>query len=626
MFITSSTDNGITYFYVSKTERNGSIVKRVNLVFLGTDFNVPKEKWKQLIISALDVLNNQQVLFPLDNGCGERFKYWAEFIASKLSELQLSNNRLESETNSEIGQENDSFDINKLRIIKSTPSGVAIISLWALMCFGFADIFKRLGFNFEQLCTVLALIASRMERPASEESTFNWLESHSSIGKLLGINFSNKSVKSLHSGCVAIYKNKNRIEYESFSYNNNIFDQSTHHLFYDLTNTFFEGSPQSSKAKYGRSKEKRSDCKLISIGVVSDYLGYIRKSVILDGNISEPKTLQSMIKELNPNNGSILIMDRGIATDENIAWILDNGYNYIVANRHRIRKDVPDDSDKINTKSKKIISVYKEEKSNQSNNMQITESLVFCHSTDRQATEDSINARYKAKFESGLNKLIESIGDNGKIPRDTTNQFIGALKKECKVSQHYKIKLVKSECEEYYIAISYEFQPVNNSKMSHSGVYCLRTNMLQLKATEVWETYMLLTKIERVFRSLKSMFGLRPIHHRKEENIEAHLFISILAYQCSNWVRNRLKACKINDDWDTIVTKLSTHSLVTINYNSGKRSSDMFMFSELTEDQKQIFNAVGLSSFDDFISKMKSLYSYFNISYKRNDLFSITLS
>ena len=69
--------------------------------------------------------------------------------------------------------------------------------------------------------------------------------------------------------------------------------------------------------------------------------------------------------------------------------------------------------------------------------------------------------------------------------------------------------------------------------MSHPGVSCLRSNILDLDAETLWRTYATLTDVEAVFRSLKSELGLRPIFHHKQRRADGHLFISVLACQSS---------------------------------------------------------------------------------------------
>jgi transposase len=121
-------------------------------------------------------------------------------------------------------------------------------------------------------------------------------------------------------------------------------------ILYDLTNTFFEGTGKyNPKARYGRSKEKRSDCLLVTLGLVLDMHGFPKKSRIFEGNVSEPKTLGTMIRGLaggEISEGSLIkptiVLDAGIATEDNIKWLKSKHYHYIVVSRKK-KKEIPSD-------------------------------------------------------------------------------------------------------------------------------------------------------------------------------------------------------------------------------------------------------------------------------------------
>ena len=121
-------------------------------------------------------------------------------------------------------------------------------------------------------------------------------------------------------------------------------------MLYDLTNTYFEGQcAQNPKAQFGRSKEKRSDCPLVTLGLVLDGNGFPLSSQVFPGNASEPATLALMLDGLqgkNPIAGEkpVLIMDAGIASADNIAWLSERGYLYLVVSREHYRHD-PRDQD-----------------------------------------------------------------------------------------------------------------------------------------------------------------------------------------------------------------------------------------------------------------------------------------
>jgi transposase len=127
--------------------------------------------------------------------------------------------------------------------------------------------------------------------------------------------------------------NKKAIETSLYSREKELFALEEVITLFDITNTYFEGHPQHSGANKGRSKEKRSDCALISLGLLLDGSGFPQKSKILPGNISEPSTLKGMLADLDSTSGTTVIMDAGIATIDNLEYLKDAGYKYIVVRR-----------------------------------------------------------------------------------------------------------------------------------------------------------------------------------------------------------------------------------------------------------------------------------------------------
>ena len=169
------------------------------------------------------------------------------------------------------------------------------------------------------------------------------------------------------------------------------------------------------------------------------------------------------------------------------------------------------------------------------------EVLLRCFSRARESKESGILKRFRKRFEDALTALHEGLSK----PRtrkglDYVQRRIGRLQKaNSKVAQHYEVTVTPDDTGTRAIAVSWTLKPIRGSMMSHPGVYALRTNILDLDAERLWKTYVTLTDIEAVFRSLKSELGLRPIFHHKQHRADGHLFISVLAYQAVQVLRAR---------------------------------------------------------------------------------------
>jgi transposase len=128
------------------------------------------------------------------------------------------------------------------------------------------------------------------------------------------------------------------------------------------------------------------------------------------------------------------------------------------------------------------------------------------------------------------------------------NERIGRLKEQCRgAGQHYVIELVADADEKNATALWFEKHPIEGSRLTHHGVYCLRSNETTWEAEQLWRTYTMLTDLEAVFHSLKSELGLCPVFHHKKNRVDGHLFITVLAYQFVQFIRRHLKNRGITD-------------------------------------------------------------------------------
>ena len=129
---------------------------------------------------------------------------------------------------------------------------------------------------------------------------------------------------------------------------------------YDLTNTCFEGEAGAQpQAKRGHSKEKRSDCPLLTLGLMLDASGFVRRSQVFAGNVREHRTLAGMLEALDAPAGALVVMDRGVATEAAIGWLRDNRYRYLVVSRERHRQFDAEAAVAVRTQSNHTVHLHK---------------------------------------------------------------------------------------------------------------------------------------------------------------------------------------------------------------------------------------------------------------------------
>ncbi|MEA3446558.1 MAG: IS1634 family transposase [Bacteroidota bacterium] len=339
-------------------------------------------------------------------------------------------------------------------------------------------------------------------------------------------------------------------------------------ILYDLTNTYFEGSKRNSAiAKRGKSKEKRDDCPLLSLAMAIDSEGFPKRSKIYEGNISEASTLETVLSQISfgdINKRKTIVMDSGIATEENIQKIKPH-YDYIAVSRKRpipYEKWESIDEEKILLRDKKTTLTMK--------SLEVGDEVyLLCHSEAKEKKERGIIKRRQSKFETELKSLAEGLYQPRKMKNyEKVLEKIGRLKEKYKVGQHYDIKVRRNKNKA--TSITFSKNSKGQLKSEHVGEYLLRTNRKDLSNREISQVHRSLTMIEASFRSMKSDLGLRPIYHQNDKRSEAHLYISVIAYHFVAAILKQLQGNGINLTWNSVRNVLASRKRVTTTFNTEK--------------------------------------------------------
>ncbi|MGL5958713.1 MAG: IS1634 family transposase, partial [Phocaeicola sp.] len=361
---------------------------------------------------------------------------------------------------------------------------------------------------------------------------------------------------------------KQEIESHLCKVTDNLFNIDNRIVLFDLTNFYFEGSKrESQKARFGRSKEKRSDCRLLVLALCINKEGFIRYSSILEGNTSDPKSLPEMIEKLavkSPvtNQKTLVVIDAGIATEDNLLQIKEKGYNYLCVSRTRL-KDYSLSSDHRtvivkDTKKREITLREIQTGPQEDYYLEIT-------SPSKAMTEASMNRQWKERFEEEMNKINQAITKKGGIKRyEKVVERVGrTIERYPSIARFYTISYIKnSEKLTEMLQVKWDIKEAVAMDKTE-GVYFLRTNVKSFDERTTWDYYNLIREIECTNRQLKTDLNLRPIYHQKDKSSDAHLFFGLLSYWIVNTIRLQLKESAENCYWTEIVRRMSTQKLVT---------------------------------------------------------------
>ncbi len=572
-----------TYRMVESRRDASDKVKQHTLLNLGAHYDLIPEADHSILSQRIDnIIMGQLSLLPLNEKLETEAQRIAHLIIKKHAKPISADNK-------KIDARYEHVDITSIENTDVKTIGVEYLAYEAVKKISLPEILFKCGLSEKEVNGALASIIGRLIAPGSEVSTVNYLRNNSALDEILNTDFSNLHKNRLYKISDLLLKNQGAIEAALYQKEQELFSFSEVVTLYDLTNTYFEGdSLRNDNAALGHSKEKRTDCKLVTLALVLDASGFPKKSHIFKGNISEASTLELMLNALDDKK-PIVIMDAGIATEDNINWLNDNDYKYLVISRKR-NQSLPDIEGVIvkNTPVHKVTTfLIKKE----------AESELYCHSEAMERRSNLILQKSIDRFENELQKIANGLCKKGGIKKyDKIQQKIGRIKeKYSKVANQFDINVTGDEKKEKVKSITWTHDPENLSKAP--GIYCIRTNQTQLNNKEIWNTYRMLNDIEDAFRTLKTDLGLRPIYHQTTDRISGHILISVLAYHILHTIRYQLMKHSINDNWQTITSKLSTHYRIT---NSLQRKDNTPIHirksTRANPVQLAIYNACNVSS------------------------------
>jgi len=528
-------------------------------------------------------------------------RFWNEMIANKTIDRKTmeEKHRLVKA---------DTIKHKEAREIGTDPMAIGWIcaNIWNQL--KLTELFKTLGWSKEKIQLAMTQAISRAVYPGSELATSKWIKENSAICDITGYDVNNINKDKLYQSALDLYQHKTIIENYLSTTTNELFDIQDRIILYDLTNTFpiaigIEGSKRHSKsdsyrmAKYGRSKEKRSDAKLVVLAMVINIEGFIKYSAIHEWNYADTSDIKTLIEKFGCNINTavkpIVVMDAGIATEKNLYTLIWEGYKYVVVSGSTLKDYQAVQQGKetyLLTKSKKIIrlSLVKSEK--------YTDSFLKVESPAKGMKEQGI----KNRLEQGYEQMLELIKQGLFKPRgikkaDKVQQRIGKAKQKYQSIHHlYNITLDIDTATQIVKNIYWQKDMKKAEEASKkSGIYFLRTNLEDTDGALEWMIYNTIREIESTFRILKTDLDLRPIYHKNDDATMAHLHLGILAYWLVNTIRYQLKQSGIKDDWKEIKRKASTQkSVLTTAQNSYDKIIQIKRCTEPTEDLSKIHNAL----------------------------------
>jgi len=568
--------------------REGNRVRQRTLLNLGRHFEVPRAQWGALAQRIEHLVAGQSDWLPADLD-----SQWEEAAQRYAAQVIHARARADAPRSAEAGDYHR-VDVDTLDLIRPRSVAVEHVALEALRQVGLEAKLEALGFNAPQRAAAIATIVARMAAPASELATHHWLQHHSALGELIDHDFARLPLMALYRVSDQLLRHKTALEAFLYARERTLFDFEERITLYDLTNTYFEGSGQgNANAALGKSKEKRSDCPLVTLALVLDASGFPKRSEVFPGNASEPKTLEQMLAKLadaEAHTPPTVVLDAGLATEENIAWLREHHYRYVAVSRKRHREFDAEHSTLIKDQGELRIRAQRRI------NAESGEVELYCHSSQREKKEQGMAELFAKRFEQALEQLASGLHKKGTVKRyEKVLERLGRLKqKYSRAARYYEITVEPDASSDKASALRWKrIKPIDETL---PGVYCLRTNQEQWDEATLWHTYTMLTDLEAVFRCLKSELGLRPVYHYTTDRVSGHLFISVLAYHLVHTIRFQLQASGIHLGWNGLRRELAGQDRVTVELKRADGKTLHIRKASRAEPRQQvIYQALGIS-------------------------------
>jgi transposase len=381
---------------------------------------------------------------------------------------------------------------------------------------------SRKGTRWEQILQVL--VSYRLIAPGSEWKLHREWFGKSAMADLLGADFGLAEAHKLYRCHDRLLQYKEELFSHLVNRWRDMFNASFDVLLYDLTSTYFEINaadvPEGDKRRHGYSRDKRPDCPQVVIALVVTPDGLPLAYEVLAGNTADSKTLRSFLGKIEAQYGKarrVWVMDRGVPTEAVLAEMRasDPPVQYLVGTPKgrlsRLEKDLVDRPWQEARKGVQVKLLAEED-----------ELYVFAQSDDRVAKERAMRKRQLKWLWKRLRQLAAM-----EVSREEMLMKLGAARSKAPTGW----RLIDIEMDRDSSMFTYS---LNRAKLRtvrrREGRYLLRTNLTEHDPALLWQYYIQLVAVEEAFKNLKDDLALRPIFHKEEHRIEAHIFVSFLAY------------------------------------------------------------------------------------------------
>lgn len=539
--------------------------------------------------------------------CNRAREYWNQMVE------QGSIDGLEQVKKDAENKARHLIDVDTVKHPDARDVGAEWICLQAIKELQLDKFLEEEGWSEVKINTALAHLIIRTIYTPSELASMRIMDENSDVCELVSGNKDwRPGFHGIYNVAPDLYQLKDKLDRHLRNRTDNLFNIANRIILFDLTNFYFE-SPKftSKKAKFGRSKEKRRDCKLLVLALSVNREGFIRYSAILAGNTTDPASLPAMVDNLAKESGVpnekkkdvLVVMDAGISTEKNLKLIKDKGYHYLCVSRTRLKDyELAEDAKTVTVHDSReqdirLTRVHHEEGGDY---------YLEVNSPAKTVKEESMSLKFKERFEAEMNKIKAALTKKGGTKKyNKVIERVGRVKERYRsIAKYYKIEYIRDQNKNENMGDITWQEAVPDNIGKTWGKYFLQTDVDTMDEETTWNFYNSIRDIEETNRQLKTDLSLRPIYHQKDDNSDAHLYLGLLAYWIVNTIRHKIKlAGGLSKEfttegrhdntpyWNEIVRMMSTQKAITTTAtNALGEKVEMRICSEPTKAANEIYD------------------------------------
>jgi len=453
--------------------------------------------------------------------------------------------------------------LDAVRLERSRSFGAVWLGWLLWRALGLAELLsellppKREGVGWGEVIAILVI--GRLCEPSSELQVAERWYRTTALEDLLGVRTENIYDERLYRALDRVLPHKEAMEQHLVKRLGELFEIDYDLLLYDVTSTYFEGVADPEIAQRGYSRDHRPDCVQVNIALVVTREGMPLGYEIFSGNTTDVSTVKQIVESMENRFGKVnrvWVMDRGMVSAENIAWLNSTKRRYVIGTaRAELKRWAKQLAEKTAWRQ-----IREDVEIKLCSGPDGSETFLLCRSASRMEKEKAMHERFSKRIEEGLQSLAQRIEKSRKLlDRGELERQIGRLlERNSRAAARYSIAISEDDSVPAKLKLTWitRSEWEDWAKLTE-GTYILRSNIHDWTDEELWKTYIQLSEAEAAFRIQKSDLCIRPIWHHKQERIKAHILICFLAYALWKTLQKWQSRAGLGDSPRTILTELS---------------------------------------------------------------------